>query len=106
MENLCIGTKILELRVEAELTQKQLGQKLNMSQKTISSIEIGRTSISIPDLEKVAKIFSVPITYFFSTSNQYDTFLGNLSEDEISLIKSYRLLSNRKKNAIAIILEK
>lgn len=106
MENLSIGTKILELRNNAELTQKQLGQKLNMSQKTISSIETGRTSISVSDLEKVAVIFSVPISFFFSTSNQHDTFLGDLSDDEISLIKSYRRLSNRKKNAVAIILEK
>lgn len=54
-----VGTNIKELRNEHHMTQSQLAQKLNVSDKTVSSWEVGRTKPDYDMEKKIASIFGV-----------------------------------------------
>ena len=60
-----IGEIILQRRKELNMTQKQLAEKLNVTDRTISRWECG---VSLPDVEMlktVAKVLNVDINYFY-----------------------------------------
>lgn len=60
-----LGSKIADLRKVNKITQKELAQKLNVSDKVISRWETG---VSLPDVEmikKLAAVFSVTIAEMY-----------------------------------------
>lgn len=67
-----IGSKIKELRQKNKMTLKQLSEKVNLSISFLSQAEHGRTTLGISNLEKLADIFDVDITYFFSDDKHTD----------------------------------
>jgi transcriptional regulator with XRE-family HTH domain len=60
-----LGTKIKHLRIDKDLNQEQLAEKVNMSREHISCLECGKYSIQISNLYKIADFFEVDIKYFF-----------------------------------------
>lgn len=54
-------TNIKNLRKNKKITQEELATKMNVTQKCISSWEVGRTSPSIEKLLKLAEILEVKI---------------------------------------------
>lgn len=60
---LTFGEKIRNLREDADLTQAQLGKKLNISQRKISYIECGKCEPSIEDINAFCKFFQVSSDY-------------------------------------------
>lgn len=54
-------TKMKILRKNKKITQEELAEKMNVTQKCISSWEVGRTSPSIEKLIKLAEILEVKI---------------------------------------------
>lgn len=63
-----IGNKIKEIRSKKGLTQKQLAKHLGCTEIMVSRYELGISQISIAQLEKIAKVFSIPVSYFFEGS--------------------------------------
>ena len=66
------ASNIIRLRTQAGLTQAELGEKLNYSDKTISKWERGE---AIPDayvLTKMAEIFGVTVDYLLSTHDAWE----------------------------------
>ena len=59
-----LGKKIKLARVELDLTQTQLAEKISGKQKSISGYETGATLPSIRTLIKIAKVFKKPAGYF------------------------------------------
>ncbi len=59
-----LGKKIKLARVERDLTQTQLAQKINAKQKSISRYETGASLPSIETLIKIAKVLKKPAGYF------------------------------------------
>ena len=60
-----IGEIILERRKELQMTQKELAERLNVTDKTVSRWECG---INLPDvamLKSIASVLDVDITYFY-----------------------------------------
>lgn len=55
-----IGEKIKELRKRAELSQKELGERLNVSQAMIAQYENGKRIPKIETLEKIADALNIP----------------------------------------------
>lgn len=53
-----LGKKIKLARVEMDLTQVQLAEKINTLQKSISRYESGSTTPSIESLVKIAKVLN------------------------------------------------
>ena len=70
-----IGSLIFQLRKEKNLTQKQLGEKLGLSDKTISKWERGLGCPDISLLRDISKIFNVNIEKII---------LGDLQENDIN----------------------
>ena len=64
-----IGEKIKELRTNNKLTQQELGDKLYVSDKTISSWESGRTLPDINTLIDISNIFNISVANFVSNTN-------------------------------------
>jgi len=59
-----LGKKIRLGRVELDLTQTQLTQRINTKQKNISRYETGAWLPSIKTLVKMAEVLKKPADYF------------------------------------------
>jgi len=59
-----LGKKIKLARVEAELTQGELADKIGAKQKSISRYENGLALPSLDSLEKIAKALKKKCGYF------------------------------------------
>lgn len=59
-----LGKKIKLARIELDLNQTQLAEKINAKQKSISRYETGASMPSIVTLVKIAKILKKPAGYF------------------------------------------
>ncbi len=64
-----INFKLKELRNEKSLTQVQLANILNVSQKSISNWEIGYREPDYDTLKKTANYFSVTIDYLLGLTD-------------------------------------
>jgi DNA-binding XRE family transcriptional regulator len=61
-----LGKKIKLARIELDLNQTQLAQKIKAKQKSISRYETGVTLPAIKTLVKIAKVLKKPVGYFFN----------------------------------------
>ena len=56
-----IGSKILELRKKANLSQEQLAEKMNVTRQTISKWELNETTPDIKQAKELSKIFKISL---------------------------------------------
>lgn len=94
MNELLILAKVINrARKLAKLSQKELGNKLSISDKTISAYESGRAIPPVPTLQKIAEITNQPIDMFFQSDEKNEVNLTNLKLDiileELNKIKEY-----------------
>lgn len=59
-----LGKKIKLARIEQDLTQSQLAQKIKAKQKSISRYETGASMPSIETLVKIARVLKKPAGHF------------------------------------------
>ena len=86
-----IGQIILNRRKELSMTQKQLAEKLNVTDRTISRWECG---VSLPDVEMlktVAKVLEVDITYFYEDVKEKE--INYTEEYDYEKIKKFKINS-------------
>lgn len=72
MENQ-LGSKIKKIRLEKGLTQRDLSRVLGCTEIMISRYELGVSQVSINQLEKIAHVLKVPLSWFFEDSSTFDT---------------------------------
>lgn len=101
--------RITELRKEKGVSQISLAMQLNVSQKTISAYENGKSEPGIATLKHMADIFNTSVDYLINYTDirtPIDKIAQKqLSEDECSLINLYRTLSLKQQNiALGVIL--
>ena len=60
-----ISETILKLRLDNKLSQKQLGEKLGYSQRTVSDWENGNTEPNIDAIRKIVSLFDISYEEFF-----------------------------------------
>lgn len=92
-----LAKKIRYARRNANISQKQLGEKLGISEMAISAYETGRAIPPLPTLNKIASVTKFPLNYFTKESDDIIT-LESLNK-EIQKIK-------RDCNTILTILKK
>jgi len=63
--NIVIGNNIKNLRKAHDLTQIELAEKLNYSNKAVSRWESGEVIPDVPTLNNLSKIFNIEIADFF-----------------------------------------
>lgn len=84
-----IGKKIRDLRVNANMTQQNLADKLHKTAITIRKYELNQISPPINVLCEIADIFNKPIVYFFD-----NTYISAENNIESSVLKD--ILSSTK----------
>ena len=65
-----IGRKIKEERVNKNISQVELANKLGVSTGYISQIESGQKCFNLKRFEQVAKILEKPTSYFIEASDE------------------------------------
>lgn len=60
-----LGERIRELRKAKGLTQEQLAELVEVEQKHVSRLELGKSYPTIERLEKIAEALNVPLKDFF-----------------------------------------
>lgn len=59
-----LGKKIKLARVELDLTQTDLAEKIGALQKSVSRYETGAAVPSLETMEKIAKVLKRPVDHF------------------------------------------
>jgi transcriptional regulator with XRE-family HTH domain len=80
-----IGVKIKLARVEARMSQLQVGVALGVSDKTISGYESGRISPSIDKLALLGDLFKKPISFFLGSDPREYKVASRLRAVEVML---------------------
>lgn len=92
-----LGSAIRKARKEIGLSQKDFAQQLRVSDKTISSYEVGRASPGFETLKKMGKIVNKPLAYFDVDGASDDIDLQiKLSTIERELLEIKKLLLKRE----------
>ena len=60
-----VGTDIRALRKSRSVTLADMAETLDRSIGWLSQVERGQTEPTIPDLRKIARVFEIPISFFF-----------------------------------------
>ncbi len=68
---LFVASNIIRLRTEAGMTQSELGEKLNYSDKTISKWERGEAIPGVTALKQMADIFGVTVDFLISSHDKW-----------------------------------
>lgn len=97
MDNLQTGKLIAELRKKQGLTQQQLADKLNLSNKTISKWESGNGSPDISNLPVLAEALEISVD---------ELLKGEINNSEAAKVHSSRkeLTPEQKKERVIIAL--
>lgn len=80
-----VGDNIKKFRIEKGMTQAQLANKLNVSEKTISSWEVNRTEPNMGNIEYLSKALGCRKSDLIGEPTA-------LSAEEFTLIKKFRYL--------------
>ncbi|MBN2812761.1 MAG: helix-turn-helix transcriptional regulator [Bacteroidales bacterium] len=67
-----LTNKIREYRSASSITQEELAFQVNVTRKTINTIENGRFVPSVILAIKVAKFFNVPVEEIFVISEEFE----------------------------------
>ena len=73
MENFCANA-IKELRIKNKISQKELSENLNISNRAVSKWENGLSLPSAKHIYELSKFFNVPIDYFYGNKHTKPTF--------------------------------
>ena len=60
-----IGNRIRELRMKTGLSQEKFAQKIGMDRTYFASVELGKRSISIVNIEKIANGLEISLSELF-----------------------------------------
>lgn len=85
-----IGHRLQMLRIEKNLTQEQMGEKLNLSTSAYCKIEYGETDLTLTRLNKIAKVLDMSASELFNKieKNVYFTNSGTIGTN-IAVSKDY-----------------
>ena len=89
MDAKSIGISISKLRKKCGMTQSQLAQKLNISDKTVSRWENGLGFPEITQFPILASIFGVTVDYIMTGERKGITIAGNILTDIVKNIDCY-----------------
>lgn len=64
-----LGKKIKRMRLNRGLTQEQLAEAIDISQRTLSGIEIGENFVTAETLDKIIKALNTTTEELFATTH-------------------------------------
>lgn len=94
--------RIAQLRIEKNMSQIALAMELNVSQKTISAYENGKSEPGLAILMKMAELFGTSVDYiigYTDVKTPIDRLLQiELTEKECAVLNRFRELSYRNQD--------
>ncbi len=100
-----MGTTIAKLRKKLGLTQRQLAEQLNVSDKAVSKWECGGGYPEITILPAMSELFGVSVDYLLKGDTQGIAIAGNILVDIVNLIDTYpqkSMLANIQQTVTAV----
>ena len=95
--------RLLELRTEKGLSQREIARLFSISQSTYNNWENAHTQPSISQLIELARLFGVSVDYLIGNSDDCGVITYNerfLSDDELELLGLYKSLPDTAKKNI------
>lgn len=92
-----LGERLKQLRIEKNLTQKQLASRLGVAISAISSYESDTRCPSFDTLINYARIFHVSTDYLLGIESMQTLDVSGLSENEIFVIAQLIDMLRQKK---------
>src|SRR5574344_1307577 len=89
-----IALRLKELRLNAGLSQSQLGDVIGVSFQQIQKYEVCHNKIAVDYLVKFAEFFNVGLDYFFQD------YYKNMSDEDFEIWRRFVLLSSDKKKVL------
>ena len=91
------GKKIKEKRIQQSLTQEQLAEKIGISPKSLSQIELGNNFVSADNLEQICSALEVEPKSLFdfedeNTKDKMDFIIKKLQHNPTLLNKIYKII--------------
>lgn len=80
------GTILKELRMQSNLTQKQLAERIGVTKSVVSYYESQERYPSPDILVKIAKVFHVTTDFLLGIDTKQSVNISDLSADDISFI--------------------
>jgi len=92
-----LGKKIKEKRIQQSLTQEQLAEKIGISPKSLSQIELGNNFVSADNLEQICSALNVHVRNLFDFENdnskeKIDYVINKLKHNPALLDKIYKII--------------
>ena len=86
--------RLYDLRVDGDMTQYELAERLNLKASAVSKYEKGITEPSISTLIKIAEIFNCSVDYLLGLSDDKNRYSSKkFTLKEVNIITRYRELS-------------
>lgn len=102
IDMISFGIKLKRLRLEKELTQQQLADKLGVNRATVSSYETSALYPSVDILIKICHVFQVSADYLLgiSDTNKFDLTDLTVEQELIihNLLEEFRLYNSKNKS--------
>ncbi len=91
-----IGSRLKELRIKNNMTQKELGSKLNVTKVSVCCYEKNVRVPSLETLEDLSEIFGVSSDYFLGKDipilmEEGTNYHVKISKEELDIIRQLRL---------------
>lgn len=95
-----LGRRIAELRRQYNMSQEELSEKLDISQKSLSKIETGRNFLTSETLEKLLSVFNMKSHELFDFEHlgkktdlleDIKNYINNIKNDSNSLIVLHKI---------------
>ena len=95
-----MGEKLKSLRIEKNLTQKQVADRIGLAISAVSSYESGTRYPSYDVLVKLARIFHVSTDYLLGITNTRNIDVTGLRDNEIELVSQLVDMLRNKNNDV------
>lgn len=110
MNAVSIGRTIRSLRKQNNMSMQELGDKVALSQASISRLESGVTDINFAQLSNVCEVFELTLTEFFAMVEKQMDLKLDVSPVEVKtiddkLIDIIQQLSNDQKKGLYVLLQ-
>ena len=92
-----MGEKLKSLRIEKNLTQKQVADRIGLAISAVSSYESGTRYPSYDVLVKLARIFHVSTDYLLGITDKRNIDVTGLRDNEIELVSQLVDMVRNKK---------
>ncbi|MBK3497177.1 helix-turn-helix transcriptional regulator [Viridibacillus sp. YIM B01967] len=110
MNPVSIGRTLRHLRKQSNLSMQELGDKVALSQASISRLESGVTDINFAQLSNVCDVFELSLTDFFAMVEQQMDLKLDVSPIEVKtidekLVDIIQQLSDEQKKGLYVLLQ-